>query len=532
MGYYQAAWPGEVDIFVRKHEEKINGTLGCFDRMLFRGYLPIQSGQAMTEFLKQNKISFWRLKEFLIKSADRINRYAKTMAAKQGRPFQYLSSYTRKEELVRKMAEEEGIERGLVCIYSVVEPCRTFSFRYEKGHSFVRPTTRKCLFIYFYFMDRQFGLIHVKLQTWFPMQIQVYVNGHDWLERKLTANRISFTIHDNAFLRVDDWKRAQKLADRLTGLNWPRILERYAHYVNPLLKDLLYGYQHYWVTSQSEYSTDIIFKSSSDLRELFPRLLSHSTLCFGAKDVMSFLGRKLTGHFLGEIITDMKVGGSLRRRIPGASVKHRVKENWLKMYDKAGSVLRIEMVINNPDEFKVRKKVTRKNRRVMEWVSMRKGVAYLFRYREVSGQANYRYLQALAVVGDPTPAIQRLDDITTRKQTKSGRGVRAFNPLSRDDIQLFKAMMAREHFIRGLSNSDIRTRLAGSPHLQTLDEDPKRQSAKVSRILNRFNAHKLIAKIPRTRRWRVTHHGRHIMVVSLRLRDVAFPELFRKNIAA
>ena len=351
------------------------------------------------------------------------------------------------------------------------------------------------------------------------------------LERKLTANGISFTKHDNVFLRIGDWKRAQKLSDRFTGLNWPRILERYARYVNPLLKDLLRGYQHYWVTSQSEYSTDIAFKSSSDLRELFPRLLSHSTLCFGAKDVMGFLGRKLTGHFLGEIISDMKDGG-WRRRIPGARIKHRVKENWLKMYDKAGSVLRVEMVINNPEEFKVRKKVTRKNKRVMEWVSMRKGVAYLFRYREVSRQANYRYLDALAVVDDPTPAIQHLDDITTRKKTSSGRGVRAFNPLSQDDIQLFKAMMAGEHHIRGLSNADIRTCLEGTSHLRDLVSNPKKQSAKVSRILSRFHAHKLIAKIPRTRRWRVTDRGKQIMAASLCLRDVAFPELFRKNIAA
>jgi hypothetical protein len=209
------------------------------------------------------------------------------------------------------------------------------------------------------------------------MQIQVYMNGHEWLERKLTAHGISFTKHDNAFLRVEDWDRAQKLSDRFVSIDWPRILERYARYVNPLLKTLLHGCQHYWVTSQSEYSTDIIFKSSSDLGELYPRLLSHSTLCFGAKDVMNFLGRKLTGNFLGEIISDMKDGG-WRRRIPGARIKHRIKENWLKMYDKAGSVLRVEIVINNPEEFKVRKKVTRKNRRVMEWVPMRKGVAYLF----------------------------------------------------------------------------------------------------------------------------------------------------------
>jgi hypothetical protein len=107
--------------------------------------------------------------------------------------------------------------------------------------------------------------------------------------------------------------------------------------------------------------------------------------------------------------------------------------------------------------------------------------------------------EALAVVDDPTPAIQQLDDITTRKETKSGRGVRPFNPLSRDDIQLFKAMMAGEHPIRGLSNADIRTCLKNTLHLRDLADHPKKQSAKVSRSLSRFHAHQLIAKIPCTR---------------------------------
>jgi DNA-binding IclR family transcriptional regulator len=75
-------------------------------------------------------------------------------------------------------------------------------------------------------------------------------------------------------------------------------------------------------------------------------------------------------------------------------------------------------------------------------------------------------------------------------------------------------------------------RLEGSPHLRDLANNPKGQSAKVSRILSRFHAHKLIAKIPHSWRWRVTDRGKQIMAASLRLREVAFPELFRKNIAA
>jgi hypothetical protein len=92
------------------------------------------------------------------------------------------------------------------------------------------------------------------------------------------------------------------------------------------------------VTAQSEDSTDILFKSALHLSELYPRLLSHSTLCFGAKEVMSFLGKKIRSQFEGEVVTD--VCDLSFKRIAGSRMKHRVKQNWLKMYDKAGSVLR------------------------------------------------------------------------------------------------------------------------------------------------------------------------------------------------
>ena len=86
-------------------------------------------------FLNQNHIMFRNLKDFLTDSANRINKHAKAMADKYGRPIQYLAVPTRKEDLARKMAEEEGIQRGLVCIFSVLEPCRTFSLQVSKGRS-------------------------------------------------------------------------------------------------------------------------------------------------------------------------------------------------------------------------------------------------------------------------------------------------------------------------------------------------------------------------------------------------------------
>jgi hypothetical protein len=98
------------------------------------------------------------------------------------------------------------------------EPCRTFSFRTERGKPFVASARRKCLFLYYYFMDRDFGLIHVKLQTWFPLQIQVYVNGHEWLARKLLVNRVSYRKRETAFLWIEDMARAQAFSDRFASL--------------------------------------------------------------------------------------------------------------------------------------------------------------------------------------------------------------------------------------------------------------------------------------------------------------------------
>jgi len=362
------------------------------------------------------------------------------------------------------------------------------------------------------------------VQTWFPLQIQIYLNGHEWLARKLTQRGIDHTKIDNVFIRIEELARSQRLADRFAHLNWPRLLNRYARQVVPQLDDVLHGCEYYWVAAQAEYSTDVMFKNTQGLRELYPRLLSHSTLCFGATEVMNFLGRKLVGNFQGEVVSDLST--LVCRRTGGSRIKHRVKQNWLKMYDKAGLVLRVETVINNPEEFRVRKNVLRDGKQRTEWVALRKGVAYLFRYREISLQANARYLDALAAVDDPTPGTQALQRLTTTKKDAAGRSCPGFNPMAQDDATLFKSLMDGEHCLNGFTNRDIRSRLTGTCWLRACAEDPKKASAKVGRCFRRLHAHGLIAKVPRSRRWRVTAYGRRTMGTSLYLREHHFPNAY------
>ena len=189
----------------------------------------------MAQFFNSRNIRFRTLKTFLVEQAQRVKQHGIDLAKKEGRPFQYVQEKTRKDDLAKEIAARDTIDEGLIVVFSVLEPCRTFSFRFEKGKPFVQSARRKCLFLYFYFMDPDYGLIHVRLQTWFPLQIQIYLNGHQWLARKLDQKQIRYRKFENAFVWIEDLPKAQKLSDRFSSLSWPRLLTRYAKKVNPRL---------------------------------------------------------------------------------------------------------------------------------------------------------------------------------------------------------------------------------------------------------------------------------------------------------
>jgi hypothetical protein len=363
--------------------------------------------------------------------------------------------------------------------------------------------------------------MHVRIPTWFPFTMQIYLNGHEWLARKMDHAGIRHKKLENAFLWIENPQRAQRLSNNLAKKNWPRVLTEFARRFNPLLKDLLHPMEYYWITEQAEFATDLMFTDRAALKPLYENLLHHATLCFSAEDVLSFLGRKLHGCFQGEVLNDYK------KRWPGVRVKHRMKMNGIKMYDKHGSVLRIETVINHPYEFRVRRRGRRHGQQVIGWFPMAKGVANLYRYAEVSRTANGRYLDALTVVDDPAKPQQLIIKLG-KAVCRNGRSYRGFNPLAKLDIRLFLAVMRGEHAIMGFRNQDIRR------HLFPSTQDPKmlrRLSSRVSRLLKLLHVHQLIAKIPRSRRWRVTPKGHAILSMVLTLHHEQYPKLLMKQAA-
>ena len=504
--------------FLAKFASSLIAVLSCHDRLIFKGHLPFADEAHLNRFIDHTlRIKRKDFLAFAEEKAELLVAHAKDLATRQGATYVYLQGRHRKEDLVRQQIRDRCLSAGLVCVLCCQETCRTVKLRYGAGRPRLVFAFRPQRVLYFYFLDPQFGLRHVRVQTWFPFTTQVYVNGHDWLARQLHAAAVGFVQHDNAFTQLDSPSKAQSLADRFPRLGWVKILDRWARQVNPLLGEAwLQGQGYYWVIDQAEYSTDVLFKDRHALAELYPRLLEPACLPFSAQDILTFLGRRLHPRFDGEVLSDCK-----KDRWPGARVKHRVKNNWLKMYDKFGQVLRIETVINNPREFKVRRRVQRQGRSRLAWCPMNKGVANFYHYHKVARAANERYLGALAVVDRPQASAKALDRV--QKPARLGRRrCRGLHLLRAAEQKLFRAVLRGEHHVNGLRNRDVQAALFPVGAKDTAER--RRRTAHVSRLLRLLRAHGLIAKIPHAHRYRVTTKGEALMSAALYARYKVFPK--------
>jgi hypothetical protein len=491
--------------FVAKFASIVSWVLSCFDRVILKGHLPISRPYELENFvdyrLKICRAKF--LKDVGRKWSERLVEHAKRFAQKYGRLFDRQSGAVDKNAWAKKQLQLSPVTEGLIGILCVMEACPTFKLAYGKDRPHFVSQSIPQRVLYYYLIDRDLGLMHVRLQTWAPFTCQVYANGHDYVARQLKKKGIAFKQVDNAFVELGDPAVAQRIADHFAKLPWPKILEQYARQVNPLLHEELKGMSHYWVIDQAEYATDMCFINKHALAGLFVRLLEFALLTFSPKKIFCYLGRRWHERFEGEIQTHYK---SVRE--PGACIKHYMKRNWLKMYDKLGLLLRVETVINQPGEFKILRDCQHRDGTTSTgWFAMCKGVGNMHYYQSHASACNQRYLNALAAVADPTPSYDDLKHLTER-QRKQGKSYAGFNPAREDECRLFAALLAGDHIAQGFRNHDIRKALYIEPQR---DPERHRHSAAIGRILKRLHVRELVAKVPRTRRWRITDLGRRIL---------------------
>lgn len=506
-----------MNTILEQYKDKINGTFSFFDRMIIKGHIrQFFSPSGKKFFMSEQNILLKDFSAYANQVTNDIVSHVETFTRSQNRPLVYLSSAKiSKEQTALDILRGNPVDDGLICTLSVVEYCQTLMPRKkDNGLLDLITVNRKCKYYYFYFMDKNFGFMHVKLQTWFPFLIQVYINGREMMKHVFDENGITYHMYDNSFSEISDITKAQELADKFDSKSLCRQLDFFAHKVNPYLdtieNTLHQGY--HWCVDQCEYATDVMFKSREALEDIYPSLVGHAFYDFKCTDVFSFLGRKLDKKFLGEAVSDY------RKRPEGWRIKFKMKSNSIKMYDKS-NCLRIEMTINDPKEFKVYKDVQHHDGTSSRcWVPMGKSIANLYRYAEISKTANKRFLDAMCDIVPAKSIEKEINSVCDRKTVK-GRHFTGFNVWSEETLRLFETISDGRYLIRGFTNRDIRRIIF------QISPDTPQNRGKTSRIFAKLRAHGLIRKIPHSRRYMVSGKGRRIMGALIEIKRRTYLEL-------
>jgi len=231
----------------------------------------------------------------------------------------------------------------------------------------------------------------------------------------------------------------------------------------------------------------------------------HAVKC---DDVAVFLGRKLDGRFRDEL------GNDFQMRIKGTRIRHHMGPVSIKMYDKAGLVLRIETTVNDVSFFRHYREVEHKiGVSEMKFASMQKTIYSLGALRECMCGANRRYLEFVSELVDPCVGVKAVECLSASVKVK-GRSVGGFNLFCKADLEVVLALVKGEGVIGGVTNKLLRGVLVG------------RCSAQVSLLLRRLRLHGLIKKVPHCFKYYLTGLGRCVLLTGLKLREfVVIPSL-------
>lgn len=490
-----------TEMLTDRYIERLAGVLSCYDRILITGTLPGACyAEGMTSYLNAHHIRIFDYARFAEPLRERIREAAHALAAEHGVTIEHIAkAHIRKEDVVAEVIKQRGDHPGLVHIISAMEACDAYEPWHDKQthRTFLRHTSGKCLHYYFYFIDEILGLIFLRVPTWCPFRLQFYCNGHSWLERSLMAAGIGYATADNAFIRIDDWTRAQELADAFSPDALHAILDRYAQQCCPVLD--VFNQTYHWSLMQIEYSTDLVFRSEAVMKPLYEELTRQAILSVKAEQVATFLGKKITPQLAQEL------GSRLTTRIEGTCIKHRLGKVSVKMYDKFGRVLRLETTTNDVSFFKHYRKVEhRDHHETREVAPVKKTIYSLIDLRGILLGCNRRYLEYLSALDDFSSGMRNLDRLTTTKVV-DGQKIKGFNFFDATQQALLRALQRAEFNLRSIRRADL------IPFL------PDVSMSSITRQIWRLRKFGLIRKVAHSYRYTLTKLGRSAIAAACRI---------------
>lgn len=497
---------------LEQFKDNIKFQFSFFDRMIINGQLGmLNNTDGFSIFLRNAGVLYKDFKEFALEKSASLNNHIVEQLKKDDVEIKYLKSNKDKKDmpnLAREAFASNPNKQGAVAAFSYLEIEGQMTVAANHQKKIIEPVRKytPCKHITIYLNDVEFGWMFIKIQMSFPFNVQLYINGREYMSKVFDKNGIEYEMFNNSFSDISNPEKAQKLADNIfnhaIGDSFYGILKKYNNLVTEL--ENITSHSYYWYLQQCEYATDITFKDPAFLDSIANNLIESTFFSLGSENIYSFIGRNIKDI---SKVRKSDMSSNLQNWYCGYRVKFKFNANQVKMYNK-GNNLRIETTINNPKDFKIEKDVeTRDDGGEIvikkEWRPMGKSISNLYRYAEISKQVNKRFIEAIPNIETNKVSIKDMKKVSS-KVTIGKRTYSALNLLSEKTLSVFRIISKGNYLIKGFNNKIVRTELYGGRDVSSKEVN------QMTRILAKLRAHGIIKKVARTNRYYLTTNGRKL----------------------
>ncbi len=464
------------------------------DRWYLNLYQPmLQTGAGVATFFKQHRGAKVASTALMGPLSRAFVASIQGFAEREGIEIVPFAKGERKDEVTQQRLQDFGACEGVLYIGKAQEKFATFrvtkKFSTQTGQPFpwLSRSTVMCNHYYFYLVDEDFGPLFIKFAAYFPYTARVCLNGHEYANRQLAKEGIAFEALDNGVLSCADPARLQQILDDLDEAKIKAVVDKWlARLPDPFTPaDHAAGFNPQLSILQAELARTQVFDRPRSGRHLFEEIIRENLDLGRPSKVSLIFQRRITkrtpGRFHSRVIT--------QGVIPSLHIGY--KSTKIKQYFKQGRALRTETTLNNTRDFGIGRLLNN-----------------LPAVRAIGFEANRRLLEVETISQDCTLAEGVFDQVTQPQVVDHQRvaGLRF------DDVRVMALMQVLCLFWlqpQGFRNATMRQWMA-----QTLGISPDAYTpGSMTYDLRRLRLHALIARIPRTHRYRVTDRGRRVALL-------------------
>ncbi len=488
--------------------DRITLDIECVDRVYLNGYVKhLQLPGGLITFIREQLGFPIPSPMVLAPVSDAFRKAVEAFARASGLTIVDFAKGEDKDETARTHLAQFPQSSGVVLIGKAQEKTRGYTARRkDHGTKVWFEYSRREVWVthyYFYILDEDFGLFFIKVCTYFPFDVKVCLNGHEWAKQQLRQAGMGFQALSNGFGSCENPERLQTICHQLDAEKIQALFDRWvAQLPWPLTTpQQAAGYRHQLSLWQMEVSRTQVFADPEQGWALVEALI-RDNLDLGRPDRVSLIfDRRVTKRTPGEFYTRV-----VREGVQ-PTIRIHYKHSALKQYLKDGRGLRSEMMFNNTQDF-----------------GLSRGLQNFTRLFDMGCHFIRRLLEQEQIGEDCFVSLHDLRQLGQSTLTDDGQRASALRFGDPRTMALLEALASHAYIPTEISSRALRPTVA---QLRGVASDAY-SSAQMTYDLRRLRLKGLIERIPHSHRYRLTSLGLKVVTFFTKL----YHRLFRPGLAA